>query len=79
MGPAAAHPSDHVLDLYLLGRLTPEEDATVTTHVEACEECQEHIAETIKLIQELRLAFGHGSSVTEAVAQRSPLCDIPGR
>jgi len=56
MGPAAAHPSDHVLDLYVLGRLAPEEDVTVTTHVEACEECREQIAETIKLIQELRLA-----------------------
>ena len=69
MGPAAVHPSDHVLDLYLLGRLTPEEDAIATTHVEACEECQEHIAETVKLIQELRLAFGHGSSVTAPAAQ----------
>ena len=79
MGLAAAHSSDHVLDLYLLGRLTPEEDTTVTTHVEACEECQEQIAETIKLIQELRLAFGHGSSITEQAAQRSPLRCIPGR
>jgi len=53
--PLALWP-EHVLDLYVLGRLTPEEDATVTTHVEACEECREQIAETIKLIQELRLA-----------------------
>jgi hypothetical protein len=69
MGPAAAHRSDHVLDLYVLGRLTADEDATVTTHVEACEECQEQVAETIKLIQDLRLEFMQDDKLNDVQLQ----------
>ena len=77
MGPAAAHPSEHVLDLYVLGRLTPEEDATVTTHVEACEECQEQIADTINLIQDLRLAFGQVQASLNTPLDVHPFATLP--
>jgi hypothetical protein len=52
----------------LRARTGCESVQTIRLLDEACEECQEQIAETIKLVQEVRLAFGPGSSVTEQAA-----------
>jgi len=54
---APAHPDEHLLDLYALGRLDSSEEARIREHLMICDDCCLHLCNTTEFIAALRARF----------------------
>lgn len=55
--PPDAHPSDHDIDLFVMGRLAPSVRDRIRWHVLHCDPCCLHVVNTAEFIQALRDAL----------------------
>ena len=54
--PGTLHPSEDAIEMYLLGRLSPNESMIVVTHCAECKSCYEVARETREYVRSMRNA-----------------------